>query len=376
MIKYSSISKMQQWIVVVSVWFFAAFSIISCSDMTDDYKKYLEGGEIIYPAKADSLEAHPGKNRIELQWLLLSDPSVSSAIVYWNAGRDSQNVILNRTPGVTDTIRVMIENLEEGTYTFEIYTFNEDGNRSVGSEITGNALGERFESSLLNEFYSLNYNSNKGGFITWSSDQDDVIGFELNYKTNEGNPGKVFVSKGDSVFSLPDFDHVSPVTYRTAFFPLLAVDTFYADFSPIELGSDVNVAVNKPVSVSSVFSTYIGENAVNGNTKSDNSNRFVSQNIPNNGPQWIAIDLEKELLISSVKLYCQDVFSEFYFQKEVEGEWQDIIVETENQDSFYTKTFEATPARQLRLYVTAITGGSGNIRLYEMEIFTKFINLF
>ncbi len=375
MIQHKGMSKVWQWITAVLTCCVAVCGILSCSEMTDDYKQFQEGGEIVYPGKADSIEAHPGKNRIELQWLILSDPSVTSATIYWNARRNSKEVSISRTSGI-DTVRVILDNMEEGTHTFEIYTFNADGDRSVVAEVIGTVYGDRYEASLLSEFYSLHYDPGKGGFITWSALTDNLAGNELSYTTNAGKTATVFVAKGDSLFTLPDFDHVSPVTYRTAFIPPSAVDTFYTvRASEMDLTAAVNVAVKKPVTASSVNGTAnVPENAVNGDIGTATTNRYVSISIPVNGPQWIAIDLEKELAVSSVKLYCQSAFSAFQFQKEVDGTWVDIITETANASAIYTKAFPNTLAKNVRLYVTAVSG-SELIRLYEIEVFVKFIHL-
>lgn len=367
-------NKVRQWIIAVPVWCIVLCNIISCGDMTDDYKKFLEGGEIVYPAKADSVEAHPGKNRIELQWLILSDPSITSATIYWNAKRNSKKIPITRTTGV-DTIRVILDEMEEGTHTFEIYTFNADGGKSVTAEVIGTVYGNRYESSLLSEFYFLRYDPKKGGYITWSAQLDNVVGNEVRYTTNAGKTASLFVANGDSLFSLPDFDHHSPVTYRTAYVPPMAIDTFYTNFTPMNLDIPINVALNKPVTASSINGAANNpEKAVDGNTTADTNNRYVSVSIPVNGPQWLAVDLGKELPVSSMKIYCQSAFSGFQFQREIAGDWLDIIKETTNTNTTYVTTFEDTLAKNVRLYVTAVSG-SELIRLYEIEVFVKFIHL-
>src|SRR3546814_17804617 len=77
---------------------------------------------------ADSLVIRPGYKRVELSWLALSDPTVTKAMVYWNNGRDSVEVPINKTTGI-DTVRVMIDNLQERIYTFEIVTYDNDGHK-------------------------------------------------------------------------------------------------------------------------------------------------------------------------------------------------------------------------------------------------------
>jgi hypothetical protein len=43
-----------------------AGAFFSCDDMMDTHRKYLEGGEIIYAPKVDSLVFHNGKGRVQL----------------------------------------------------------------------------------------------------------------------------------------------------------------------------------------------------------------------------------------------------------------------------------------------------------------------
>src|SRR5688500_14191658 len=85
----------------------------SCEKMGDTYSGYLKGGEITYPGKADSLAAFPGNKRIALQWLIMSDPKIVKAVVFWNNRLDSLIVPIQKTSQV-DTIRLTLPNMEEG----------------------------------------------------------------------------------------------------------------------------------------------------------------------------------------------------------------------------------------------------------------------
>src|SRR3546814_5891410 len=76
-----------------------AWGLNACSEMDDTYDGFLKEGEIIYVQGADSLVIRPGYKRVELSWLALSDPTVTKAMVYWNNGRDSVEVPINKTTG-------------------------------------------------------------------------------------------------------------------------------------------------------------------------------------------------------------------------------------------------------------------------------------
>ncbi|MDD4591224.1 MAG: DUF4998 domain-containing protein, partial [Parabacteroides sp.] len=68
--------------------------LASCENIKDTYEEFIKDGEIIYVAKADSIKVRSGKNRLELSWLLLSDPNVAKYKVFWNNNRDSiENVV-------------------------------------------------------------------------------------------------------------------------------------------------------------------------------------------------------------------------------------------------------------------------------------------
>src|SRR5699024_6139765 len=94
------------------------------------------------------LEAHSGENRIELTWLLLSDPKVRSYKVYWDNKKDSLEGAVQKTDQI-DTIRVMVNDLSEGIHYFEVYMYGKDGNPSVQASAIGNAYGSIYQDALL-----------------------------------------------------------------------------------------------------------------------------------------------------------------------------------------------------------------------------------
>ena len=102
----------------------------------DDYKKFMGGGDIIYPQKPDSLKTYPGKNRMQLEWLIV-DPKVASCKIFYEQSgiRDSTEVQLEARKGFeNDTTRVIISNLEETSYAFKIISFDAFGNVSIPVE--------------------------------------------------------------------------------------------------------------------------------------------------------------------------------------------------------------------------------------------------
>src|SRR5215213_4925030 len=120
---------------IIACIIFTAGMVVSCKK-ADDFKKYIEGGEIIYTAKADSVKVYAGKKRVQLMWLLITDPTITRSKVFWKNHTDSVEIAINRTTAI-DTIRYIINNLPEGNYDFEIYNYDKDGNTSVKAEVSG-----------------------------------------------------------------------------------------------------------------------------------------------------------------------------------------------------------------------------------------------
>ncbi len=229
--------RILHYMVLVSVL------LISACTKQDDYKKYLGNGEILYTGKADSLLVHAGRNRVQLSWLLISDPKISRAKIYWNNRKDSAMLDIKRTSGV-DTIRYIISNLEERAYTFEVYNFDRDGNTSVRSEATGFVYGRFYEDALLTRAFSNAEMKNGQAEISWANidTTGGIIGMQLQYTTNDNVAHDTIVAAQPEgqVTVLPNYLSMSSFRYRTLYKPdKLAVDTFYTPFETKAVKEDI-----------------------------------------------------------------------------------------------------------------------------------------
>lgn len=119
----------------------------ACSGQLDTIQEYLDAGETIYAAKMDSVDIRPGYNRVEVTGLLKYGMDTKQCVIRWLPDNDSLVVPVERIDPV-DTFRVFIENLPEGTYQFEIATYNKAGYRSITTTKGSKTYGERYISSL------------------------------------------------------------------------------------------------------------------------------------------------------------------------------------------------------------------------------------
>jgi hypothetical protein len=201
----------------------AAGYLSSCYDMESSYKDYVVPNGIVYPQKADSLKVYPGKNRVLLEWLRGIDPRVVSATVYWNNYTDS--VVVDVTV-YQDTVRYIIDNLNEYTYTFYIKTRDAAGNVSIQTEATGEAYGDIYLSSLVNRPTNKIYLENGLLTVDWNNNllQEDEIGCELEYTNTEDVMIKQSIPFGELTTLIDDFK--SGLKINSVFLPPLSIDTF------------------------------------------------------------------------------------------------------------------------------------------------------
>lgn len=221
----------------------------ACEQMEDTYARYLADGEIVYPGKADSLRAFPGNRRIKLQWLIISDPKVVKAVIYWNNNADSLEVPIQKTSSV-DTISVMLPDMAEGLYTFDVYTYDNFGHRSIGNQVIGEVYGETYQQTVGNrlirsvEWLDLPQEGEipafKGAQINWFGLNVQAVFMNIRYTHEDGTridvrEEPVRIAGRPPLFRettrLPGCRENSLITYRTAFMPdTAAIDTFYTDY--------------------------------------------------------------------------------------------------------------------------------------------------
>lgn len=85
--------------------------------MDETYRHFWEVGEKLYPAPVDSLQAHAGKNRIGLSWIIYGRPQCGqSEDLLGKQVRFLKFPI--QSNGGKDSMYVIIDNLAEGTLFF------------------------------------------------------------------------------------------------------------------------------------------------------------------------------------------------------------------------------------------------------------------
>lgn len=203
----------------------------SCGKMDDTYKEYVIPNGIIYPGKATSPFVSAGKGRVQVSWLKGTDPKVVKAKISWNNFTDSVEIKITQD---LDTIRHMIQELEENSYTFIIKTYDTAGNVSIPVEISGNSYGQVYQSKLSNRRISSESVKNDEWTINWDrgDEASGAIYSELFFKNNKNEDQTVIVPVDENITIISNFLAGSECRYRTVYLPeSTAIDSFYTDYT-------------------------------------------------------------------------------------------------------------------------------------------------
>jgi len=167
-----------------------------------------------------------------LFWNAPVSPTCTEAVIYWNFKKDSLKINLwDPQYNYKDTISVRIDNLEETDYTFDVYTIDREGSRSVSSQVLVSPKGPAYlktlavrdvESAVVSEI-------NKAGVINWG-DKSKVSPFsEVRYKNADSVEKIIRVSSKDNTTILKDISFTDPsdFEYRTVLTTSACMDTMY-----------------------------------------------------------------------------------------------------------------------------------------------------
>lgn len=208
------------------------FGLVSCSKMDATYKDFVKDGLIMYSPRMDSLMAFGGRDRVMLSGLV---PSRAVAYtVYWNNGKDSLVRNVHHTGTESDFVNVIIVNLTEGTYFFEIVTVDKDGHLSVPASVRGMVYGDRYVQSLRNRRVDAAkpgaYDNSSFTAITlnFEAPPDTVnITTEIDYTDSTGTARTASLSPDSSAITLSSYKTGSKILYRSSYKPITgAIDSF------------------------------------------------------------------------------------------------------------------------------------------------------
>lgn len=276
--------------------------LIGCKKMDSTYKQYIVPGGLPYTGKVTNAKAYAGKNRIKIAWPKSKDPNVVKAKIFWNNYADSIEVDV---PSNLDTISVIIDNLPEKSYTFNVLTYDGKGIPSIPVELLSGSYGEKYQEQLLNRpVNSLIIDVDGKITIDWGNADisSGAVFSELKYVNTAGNPATKRFSVKEPKSLLTDLKSGTRFEYRTEFRPdtLYSIDSFFTNYAEShEL--TISKASWKVIDFSSEHDN--GSNAVKNFIDGTDGTRWHSRADGRGYPHFATIDMGVERTITQFGIW-------------------------------------------------------------------------
>lgn len=310
----------------------------SCEDFMDIHKEYIEGGEIIYAPKPDSISFVAGKNRISFYCRTYNATNVRSIDVYWNGKQDSLIIPVKLNTGY-DEVTAVLDNMGERSYTFEVCTTDNFGNKSLAVSNFGTSYGDIYQSTLNNRRIKELSMDEYSGYSQWYTAPSGLVRTEVRYQKKDGTQAIVWIPGNTGNFPIADAKGGTSVEYRSLYIPEEeSVDTFATAWTSTELVFPMEYKINSAEwSISSVSDEDPARPVINLIDNNPNPPSFWGSNAVFSGgvkeplPHWVVIDMKTTKNIARLHLYRRsnsvDVKTvEAYISNtpDVDGEWQKI----------------------------------------------------
>ncbi len=187
----------------------------SCEKFDEVHQEYVEGGEIVYSVKPDSIEVIPGYKRCMIKAQVVVTSNVDKFVVEWG----EQTVETPIPSDDTASVEVEINSITEGAVIFNVITVNKMGDKSVPSNAYGNVYGEKYQKTLLPRIIDEVKGVDGGAVVMFSSSPDKSVGIRLNYKDQDGVIQTISVSPDVNEVNLPNSMFGSELDYLTYYLP-------------------------------------------------------------------------------------------------------------------------------------------------------------
>lgn len=282
---------------------FLAIATWSCTKMTDLTDKYLDEGEIIYAAKVDSVGILAGENRLQLN-LYVKSQRIDKVRIYWNNYEDSLDVDIQ---GKTGVFPVLLDNMPESGYLFQLVSFDKFGNKSLEYEATESSYGENYKNGLSNRSYITEFTrydmEGDSMVIYWGGIVRGAIAMELQYTDTSGESVRMEVPADATTTTLHNLK--GNVSYKLRFIPEVeAIDTFTTASKsiPVYYERPINKSGWKIVGFSSASASpeWPATNAIDGDI---NTPWHTEHNPTAPFPHYFIVDMGETIDISSFEVY-------------------------------------------------------------------------
>tara|TARA_R110002049_G_scaffold294274_1_gene480832 strand:+ start:18415 stop:19818 length:1404 start_codon:yes stop_codon:yes gene_type:complete len=210
--------------------------LVSCDKMEDNYRAFIEDGEVTYTPKALDIEGKSGNKRVQLEWNVTSNTNIEK----WLFSFGEKTITLDNTDRENAHKVYILEDLEAGDYVFSVQSISKNGSKSLATELPLTVFGEVYRASLLpRRLKSFAYDGVQG-LADFALATSLTRNTEVRYISN-GEVATVTLEKEDTSIELPDLDFTQVVEFRTFYVPTrdkdgeeTTIDEFASDWSTVE----------------------------------------------------------------------------------------------------------------------------------------------
>lgn len=209
-----------------------AAALTACDSYTDIHQEYLEGGEITYLQKIDSIATYAGYNRMGVKLWYNNGDRLNKTIIYYANYQDS--IVIDLT-GKLESGKSSLEltvDLDEGNYNFEVVNYNVFQQKSLATSHFASSYGKSYRETLKNRLLkgSRSLFNNEGFEVEWYSPAEGYTKVELEYNSTTGK--KTILVDTESIITIDEYPTDSKFKYRTYYQPEEeAIDEFPSAWS-------------------------------------------------------------------------------------------------------------------------------------------------
>ncbi|MFD2968717.1 DUF4998 domain-containing protein [Sphingobacterium bambusae] len=205
------------------------WGVTGCQKLDTEFLKFYDGREIVYPGTPSNIKAHSGNGRVKFEWNISPDPSIMKYILYWNNGLDS--AIFDAKDNANSAIGdIIIDNIEEGTHFFTIYTVDKHNNRSIPLSVSNvKVYGEYYRKGLVNRpILSTNVDGDNKVTIIFTEGLPTNEKTIIEYTDTFGQMKQVSISQVEREITISNWKVGTPMLYQSSYRPAEdAFDTFF-----------------------------------------------------------------------------------------------------------------------------------------------------
>ena len=216
----------------------------ACTNQDDIYKQWVHPAGLDYPEKSNHLAAYSGHNRIKLTWAYPKDPSVVSAKIFWENRLKSMALNYADYAG-QDSVSVIIDNLDERSYSFEIENYDASGNVSMVTALSALPYAEVWLSNHAErEIKSAEITTGSAATIKTGFGTNEMMATKFRYVNTAGDTVELAEQLDPNTASITFPDAVSGkrFEYCSGYCPAQGLDTLWNTWrkSPTPIAGKLN----------------------------------------------------------------------------------------------------------------------------------------